>query len=189
MNDVRQQFSSGKENVTRGHFDMIVTFTEDIQAREALAELRAAGFGPEQALLLLPEQSGLSSGQVSFDGQIKFSPDELVTDAVIAHWIIICVEFVVGAVAGATIGWLVALFLNAPNIGPVWYWMLILGGAGAIGGLALGSLEWKKWRGQIEKLKKQVAIGMLFTGNNQGPEVALARAILEQHGGLGIDNT
>jgi len=189
MNDARRQFSSGKENVTRGHFDMIATFVEEIQAREALAELRSAGFGPEQALLLRPEQPGPSGNQVSFDGQIKFSPDELVTDAVIAHWIIICVEFVVGAVAGAAVGWLVGLFLNAPEIGPVWYWMLILGAAGAVAGVALGSMEWKKWRSQNESLRKQVAIGLRFTGRNQGPEVVRARAILEQHGGLGVDNT
>jgi hypothetical protein len=189
MNDAMQQFSSAKDHLTRGHFDMIVTFPQESQAREALAELRTAGFGPDQALLLYPEESGSPGNRTSLDGLIKFSPDELVTDAVIAHWIIICVEFVVGALAGAVVGWIVALFLNAPAISPVWFWMLILGAAGAVAGVALGSLEWKKWQRQTEALRQQVAIGLRFKGRNQGPEVTQARSILEQHGGLGIDNT
>jgi hypothetical protein len=177
-----------RERLTRGRFDMIVTFAEERQAREALAELREAGFGPEQALLLRPEEPSALNG-VALDGYTKFSPDELVTDAIIARFIIVGVELVVGALGGAVVGWLIALFLNAPQVAPVWFWMLGLGVAGAIGGVLLGSLEWKKWHRQIEALRQQVAIGMRFSGRNPATDAARARAILEQHGGSGIDNT
>lgn len=166
---------------------MIATFAEERQAREALAELRAAGFGPEEAVLLRPEQPSSLDG-LAHDDYTKFSPDELVTDAVIARWIIVGVEFTVGALGGAVVGWLIALFLNAPQISPVWGWMLGLGAVGAIGGVLLGSLEWKKWRREIEALRRQVAIGMRFSGRNPAAGAARARAILEQHGGAGIDN-
>jgi len=168
---------------------MIVTFTEDTQAREALAELRAAGFGPEQALLLHPEEPPSPSNSISLDSHIKFSPTELIADRVVAIWIIISTEFAVGALAGAVAGWLGALFLYAPDIGPVWFWMLILGAAGAAGGVALGALEWKKWKRELESLRQQVAIGMRFTGRSPAADIARARAILERHGGSGIDNT
>lgn len=176
-----------RERFTRGRFDMIATFAEERQARAALAELRDAGFGPEEALLLRPEQPSSLDG-LAHDDYTKFSPDELVTDAVIARWIIVGVEFTVGALGGAVVGWLIALFLNAPQIGPVWFWMLSLSAVGAIGGILLGSLEWKRWRREIEAIRQQTAIGMRFSGRNPAAAVARARAILEQHGGAGIDN-
>ncbi|HEU5370589.1 MAG TPA: hypothetical protein VFU69_19100, partial [Ktedonobacterales bacterium] len=114
---------------------------------------------------------------------------ELVADRAIAVWIIICTEFAVGALAGALVGWLVALFLNAPDVGPVWIWMLILGAAGAVAGVGLGSLEWRKWKHQLDTLRQQVAIGMRFSGRSPTDDIVRARAILEQHGGSGIDNT
>jgi hypothetical protein len=175
------------ERVSRERFDMIVTFSDETHARQALGELRRAGFGPEQALLLRPEDA--SSDLIAPDGQIRFPTAELVADRTVAIWIILCTELIVGAVAGAVIGWLIALFLNAPNIGPVWPWMLGLGAGGAAAGLALGSLEWRRWRQQIDILRKQVAIGLRFVGRNPATDIVQARAILEQHGGSGIDNT
>jgi hypothetical protein len=168
---------------------MIVTFTEETQARQALGELRAAGFGPDQALLLRPEEPSPSANLISPDGQIKFPNSELVADRAVAIWIIISTELVVGALAGAVVGWLIALFLNAPNISPVWVWILSLGAVGAIAGLALGSLEWRKWKRQFDTLRQQVAIGMRFVGRNPASDIVRARTILEQHGGSGIDNT
>lgn len=173
------------ERMSRERFDMIVTFPEEIQARRALADLRAAGFGPGQALLLRPEDT--SSDLLSPDGQIKVPSAELLADRAIAIWIIVSTEFVVGGLAGALVGWLIALFLNAPNIAPVWTWMLALSLAGAIGGIALGSLEWRKWKRQLDTLRQQTAIGMRFTGRSPTSDMARARSILEQHGGSGID--
>lgn len=175
------------ERVSRERFDMIVTFTDETKARQALSELRRAGFGPEQALLLRPEDA--SSDLIAPDGQIRFPTAELVADRTVAVWIILCTEFVVGALFGALVGWIIALFLNEPNIGQVWPWMLGLGAGGAVGGLALGSLEWRKWRRQLDMLRKQVAIGLRFEGRNPAADLARARSILEQHGGSGIDNT
>lgn len=166
---------------------MIVTFAEEAQARQALAELRRAGFGPEQALLLQPQDD--DANLIAPDGQIKLTSAELVADRTVAIWIILCTEFAVGGLAGALVGWIIALFLNAPNIGPVWGWMLGLAVLGAVVGLALGSLEWRKWKHQIETLRQQVAIGMRFVGRNPATDIVRARAILEQHGAAGIDNT
>lgn len=184
MYDSNRQSS---ESVSRGRFDMIVTFSEEMQAREALGELRGAGFGPDQALLLRPEDA--SSDMIAPDGQIRLPTAELVADRAVAIVIILCTEFAVGALAGALIGWLIGLFLNAPDIGPVWHWMLGLGGAGAIAGLALGSLEWRKWKRQLDMLRRQAAIGLRFVGRNPTEDIVRARSILEKHGGSGIDNT
>lgn len=175
------------ERVSRGRFDMIVTFSDETQARQALNDLRRAGFGPDQALLLEPEDS--SASLIAPNGHIQLPTTELVADRAIAVWIIICTEFAVGALAGALVGWLVALFLNAPDVGPVWIWMLILGAAGAVAGVGLGSLEWRKWKHQLDTLRQQVAIGMRFSGRSPTDDIVRARAILEQHGGSGIDNT
>jgi hypothetical protein len=166
---------------------MIVTFSDEVQARQALNDLRRAGFGPDQALLLEPEDD--SASLIAPDGHVQLPTAELVADRAIAIWIIICTEFAVGALAGALVGWIVALFLNAPEIGPVWIWMLILGGAGAVAGVGLGALEWRKWKRQLDTLRQQVAIGMRFAARNPANDMARARAILEQHGGSGIDNT
>jgi hypothetical protein len=183
MNDPKRQFS---DNLTRERFDMLATFQEEAQAREALGELRRAGFMPQEARLLLPEES--SSGPFSLDGPAQFSPRDLIADRAIAVWIIICTEFVVGALGGAVSGWVVALFLNAPNIRPVWPWMLILGAVGAVLGILLGSWEWRTWARERERLKKQTAIGLRFSGRHPADQMRVARQILEQHGGSGIDN-
>lgn len=184
MNDPKRQFS---DNLTRGRFDMLVTFEEEVQAREALDELRRSGFTPREAILLRPEEP--ASSPFSMDGPVQFSPHELAADHTIAIWIIICTEFAVGALGGAVIGWVVALFLNAPNIGPVWAWMLILGVVGAGLGILLGSWEWRKWARELERLKKQTAIGLRFSEGSPADQMRVARQILEQHGGSGIDNT
>lgn len=165
---------------------MLVVFEEEVQAREALDELRRAGFTPREAILLRPEEP--SSSPFSMDAPAQFSPRELVADRAIAIWIIICTEFAVGALGGAVIGWVIALFLNAPNIAPVWSWMLILGAVGALLGILLGSWEWRKWARELERLKKQTAIGLHFSGRNPADQMRVARQILEQHGGSGIDN-
>ncbi len=176
------------EQMPRARFDMIATFPEETQARRALADLRSAGFGPDQALLLHPEESSPASRLISPDGQVKMPTAELLADQAVAIWIIISTELVVGALAGAVVGWLVALFLNAPNIGPVWFWMLILGAVGAAAGIVLGVLEWRRWQRQLDTLRQQVAIGLRFSGHHPAADLARARAILEQHGGSGIDN-
>ena len=175
------------ERVSRGRFDMIVTFTDETRARQALGELRSAGFGPDQALLLQPEDD--AANLIAPDGQIKLSRAELVADRTVAIWVIICTEFVVGGLAGALVGWLIALFLNAPNIAPVWTWMLALSLIGAVVGIGVGSLEWRKWKRQLDALRQQVAIGLRFVGRNPANDIIRARAILEQHGASGIDNT
>jgi hypothetical protein len=185
MNDPKQRFS---EKSARDRFDMVVTFKEEAQARQALSELRAAGFTPQQAMLLLPE-GHTAANLFSNDGYTKFSARELAADRVIAIWIIVCTEFAVGAIAGALVGWIVALFLNAPSIAPVWFWMLGLGIAGAVLGILVGAWEWRKWSRQLEALRQQVAIGLRFSGRNPADDIRVARAILEQHGGEGIDNT
>jgi hypothetical protein len=185
MNDPKQGFS---EKSARDRFDMVVTFKEEARARQALDELRAAGFTPQQAMLLVPE--GHSAANLfSSDGYTKFSAKELAADRVIAIWIIVCTEFAVGAIAGALVGWIIALFLNAPSIAPVWFWMLGLGVAGAVLGVLLGAWEWRKWSRQLEALRQQVAIGLRVNGRNPAEAIRAARSILEQYGGEGIDNT
>ena len=175
------------ERVSRGRFDMIATFTEETRARQALADLRTAGFGPNQALLLQPADD--SPNLLSPTGQITFPSAELLADRAVAIWVIICTECAVGALAGALVGWIIALFLNAPNIEPVWMWMLALGAIGAAAGIALGSLEWRKWKRETDILRQQVAIGLRFVGRTPAADLARARRILEQHGGSGIDHT
>ncbi len=182
MNNPRRQFS---EKIGRDRFDMIVTFKEEAQAQAALNELRNAGFGPQEAILLRPEEAS-SPTPLAIDGYMKFSPKELIADRAIAIWIIICTEFAVGVLAGATLGWILTLFIHAPDIGPAWFWMLILGGAFGVGGILLGSWEWRKWTRQLEELRKQVAIGMRFSARNPAAEIQQALSILEHHGGLTI---
>src|SRR5215469_1712546 len=70
------------ESVSRGRFDMIVTFTDEMQARQALGELRSAGFGPDQALLLQPEDD--TSNLIAPEGQIRLPQTELVADRAVA---------------------------------------------------------------------------------------------------------
>lgn len=185
MNDPKRRFS---EKFARDRFEMVVTFKKEAQAREALDELRTAGFTPQQAMLLLPEDPA-AANPFSTDHYGKFSAKELVADRAIAIWIIICTEFAVGAIAGALVGWIVALFLNTPNIGPVWFWMLILGSAGAALGILVGAWEWRKWSRELEELRHRVAIGLRFGDRNPAAQMRVARAILEQHSGEGIDNT
>ena len=184
MNDPKRRFS---ERFARDRFDMIVTFKEEARAREALNELRSAGFTPQQAMLLLPEDP-VAANPFSTEGYSKLSAKELVADRAIAIWIIVCTEFAVGAIVGALVGWIIALFLNAPSIAPVWFWMLGLGGAGAALGILVGVWEWRKWSRQLEELRQQVAIGLRFSDQNPAARMRAARAILEQHGGEGIDN-
>jgi hypothetical protein len=160
---------------------MIVTFPDETHAREALNDLRRAGFGPDQALLLEPEER--STSLIAPNGHVQLPTAELIADRAIAIWIIISTEFAVGALAGALVGWIVALFLNAPAVGPVWIWMLILGAAGAVGGVGLGSLEWRKWKRQLDTLRQQVAIGMRFSGRSPSTDIVRARAILERRSG------
>lgn len=176
------------ERFARDRFDMLATFQEEIQARQALNELRSAGFTPQQAILLLPEDVAGAS-LFSTEGYVTFSANEMVADRAIAIWIIVCTEFAVGALAGALIGWIIALFVNAPFITPVWFWMLGLGVVGAALGILVGAWEWRKWSRQLEAQRQQVAIGLRFGSRNPAAAIRVARAILEQHGGEGIDNT
>ena len=185
MNDPKRPFS---EESARNRFDMIATFQEEARARQALGELRAAGFTPQQAMLLLPE-GHTAANLFTSDNYTKFSAKELVADRAIAIWIIICTEFAVGAIAGALVGWIIALFINAPDIRPVWFWMLGLGVVGAALGTLVGTWEWRKWSRRLEALRQQVAIGLRFRERNPAEQMRVARAILEQHGGEGVDNT
>lgn len=184
MNDPQRRFT---EKSARDRFDMLVNFKEEAQARQALDELRAAGFTPQEAMLLLPEDSTAANLFSSADS-IRFSAKEIGTDRVIAIWIIICTEFAVGAIAGALVGWIIALFLNAPDIRPVWFWMLGLGVAGAALGILLGAWEWRKWSRELEELRRQVAIGLRLSDRKPAEQLRVARAILERHGGKGADN-
>jgi hypothetical protein len=183
-----KQHSSEKE-ASRANFDLLVTFEDEPRAREALMALRREGFTTEQAMLLQPESSQASSDPFSLDGTMRFSPDELAADRTIAITIIIATEVAVGAIAGAVVGWLVSLFLNAPEIGPLLGWMLGLGALGALAGAGLGSFEWKRWSRELEKLRRQAAIGLRFSGRHPADGLQRARTILERYGGSGIDNT
>ena len=165
---------------------MIANFKEETHAREALGELRAIGFTPQEALLLRPEKSA-AANPFSTESA-TFSAKELVADRAIAIWIIICTELAVGAIAGVLIGWIIALFVNAPAILPVWFWMLIFGCIGAGLGILVGVWEWRKWSRELEELRHQVAIGLRFGARNPAEQIRAARAILEQHGGEGTDN-
>jgi hypothetical protein len=177
MNDPKRRFS---EKFARDRFDMVATFKEETRAREALGELRAIGFTPQEALLLRPEDPA-TANPFSTDGALTFSPKELIADRAIAIWIIICTELAVGAIAGALIGWLIALFVNAPSIFPVWFWMLIFGCIGAGLGILVGAWEWRKWSRELEELRQQVAIGLSFKGRDPAEQIRVARAILEGH--------
>ncbi|HEX6780086.1 MAG TPA: LapA family protein [Ktedonobacterales bacterium] len=183
MNDPKRRFS---EKFARDRFDMIATFKEEARAREALGDLRAIGFTPQEALLLRPEDS--AAAHPFSPESATFSAKELVADRAIAIWIIICTELAVGAIAGALIGWLIALFVNAPAILPIWFWMLIFGCIGAGLGILVGVWEWRKWSRELEELRQQVAIGLRFKDRNPAEQIRIARAILEQHGGEGMDN-
>ncbi len=174
---------------SRGHFDLIVTFEEDARAREALMALRNEGFTPEEAILLEPNQATATSDPFALDGNTRFSPEALAADRKIALAIIIATEVAVGAIFGAVVGWIVSLFLHAPEIGPVWVWMLPLGVLGAAAGAGVGAWEWKRWSRELKELPHETAIGLRFTGRQPADELQRARAILQQYGGSGIDNT
>jgi hypothetical protein len=186
MPDARHTPSEKEES--RGRFDLVVTFEEDARAREALMALRSAGFTPEQAILLEPE-SAASSDLFAVDGRAHVSPDELAADRKLAIVIIITTEVAVGTIAGAVVGWIVSLFVHAPEIGPVWIWMLPLGALGAALGAGVGAWEWKRWwRGEVKALRHETAIGLRFPGGQPVTELQRARAILEQYGGSAIEN-
>jgi hypothetical protein len=186
MRDARH--ASPEQEGSRSRFDLIVTFEQNARAREALMALRSAGFTPEQATLLEPESAAAPPDLFAVNGRTPLSPDELAADRKIALAIIISTEIAVGTIAGAVIGWLVSLFLYAPEIGPVWIWMLALGTLGAAAGAGVGAWEWKRWAREVQRLHHQTAIGLRFTGGQPATELQRARAILEQHGGSGIDN-
>ncbi len=186
MPDARQ--NSPEKEESRGRFDLVVTFEEDARAREALMALRSAGFTPEQAILLEPEGRA-SSDVFALDGWAHVSPEELAADRKLAIAVIITTEVAVGIIAGAVVGWIISLFVHAPQIGPVWVWMLPLGVLGGALGAGVGTWEWRRWgRGEVKHLRHETAIGLRFTGDQPASELQRARAILEQYGGSGIDN-
>ncbi|HEY7125472.1 MAG TPA: hypothetical protein VH540_16070 [Ktedonobacterales bacterium] len=186
MPNARQDTSDKEES--RGRFDLMVTFAEDARAREALMALRSAGFTPEQAILLEPESTPASSDPFAVDGSARVSPEGLAADRKLAIVVIITTEVAVGAIAGAVVGWIVSLFVHAPEIGPVWIWMLPLGALGAALGAGVGVWEWKCWWREVKVLRHETAIGLRFTGGRPASELQRARAILEQYGGSGMDN-
>lgn len=156
-------------------FDLLVTFTSDDQARDALLGLRRAGFGPDQAVLL-------TRGPLSQD-ELELAEDALRTESWVAYGIVVATELVLGIVLGAVIGWLIGLFHFQPQIGPVWQPILICAGIGLLLAIIVSFFEWRRWRNIHLPTPGEAAVALRFRGADAPTQLNLAQSVLERFGG------
>lgn len=155
-------------------FDLVITFEDDAQAREALLALRRERFGPDQAVLL-------TQGPLAQD-EFELAEEELHAESVAALGITIGTEVVLGALGGAVVGWLAGLFVFAPRIGPVWIPMLIVALIGALCGAAVGLVEFRRWQTN-QPGSGEAAIALRLRGATAPARLERAQHVLAEFGG------
>jgi hypothetical protein len=156
-------------------FDLIVTFSSDAVARQALLSLREAGFGPDQAVLL-------TRGPLAQD-ELELAVEDLRTESWLAFGIVVATELAIGILLGGVIGWLIGLFHYAPQVGPVWQPILIFGCIGFLLGLVGSVLEWRRWRRVHLPTPGEAAIALRLRGPSAPRQLGLAQSVLERFGG------
>lgn len=156
-------------------FDLIVTFASDEQAREALLALRREGFGPNQAVLL-------TRGPLAQD-EFELATEILRRESYTAFAIIAVTEIIVGTLVGATIGWLIGLFLFQPAVGPIWQPILVAAGIGLLVGIVVTIFDFFRWRNVHLPSPGEAAIALRIRGGDAPVRLARAEAVLQQFGG------
>lgn len=182
-NQPNQHFSIRDSSVHNGHtpratpsqFDLVVTFSSDEPARQALLSLREAGFGPDQAVLLTRGPLG--------QGEFELAVDELRAESWVAYGIVVATELTIGILAGSVVGWLIALFHNQPQIGPVWQPILICGFIGLLFGIVASLFEWRRWRSAHLPTPGQAAVALRLRGPSAPQQLQRAQLVLERFGG------
>jgi hypothetical protein len=155
-------------------FDLVITFEDDAQAREALLALRREHFGPDQAVLL-------TRGPLARD-EYELAEEELRAESVAALGITIGTEVVLGAFVGAIVGWLAGLFWFAPQVGPVWIPILIVALIGALCGGAVGFVEFRRWQTH-QPGGGEAAIALRLRGATAPARLERAQRVLADYGG------
>ena len=156
-------------------FDLVVTFSDEQQARDALLRLRHERFGPDQAVLLTP-------GPLHQD-EFELAAEALRAESRVALGIVVATELATGALLGALIGWLAGLFHFAPVVGPVWQPILIIGAAGLLSGAVVAVLDVLRWRRARPANPGAAAIALRLRGRDAAPRLAQAQRVLGEAGG------
>ena len=176
--DGQGEHQTGRERKRRPtpfQFDLVVTFDNDQLAREALLALRRQGFGPDQAVLL-------TRGPLAQD-EFELAVDELRAESYMALAIVVVTELALGTLVGAVIGWLVGLFHFAPQVGPVWQPILIVGGIGLLCALVVAFFEYRRWQREHLPSPAEAAVALRLRGQDAPALLMRAQAVLTQFGG------
>jgi hypothetical protein len=169
---------AGRERKRRpapSQFDLVVTFENDQHARDALLALRRRGFGPDSAVLL-------TRGPMAQD-EFELAVDELRAESYVAFAIVVATELVLGTLLGAIVGWLAGLFHFAPEIGPVWQPILIVGGVGFLCALVVAFFEFRRWRRDHLPSPAEAAVALRLRGRDAPDLLVRAQDVLTQFGG------
>lgn len=173
------EYLSTPSEITRrpppSQFDLIVTFANDQQARDALLALRHERFRSDQAVLL-------TKGPLN-QGEFELATEALRSESYIALAIIIITELAIGTLLGAIIGWLVGLFHFAPSIGPIWQPILVIAGLGFCSALVVALLDIRRWRRVHLPTPGEAAVALRLRGSDAAARLAHAQQVLNQFGG------
>ena len=164
-----------KQRPAPSQFDLIVTFADDQQARDALLALRRARFRSDQAVLL-------TRGPLGFD-EFELATEALRTESYVALGIVVATELAFGALLGAMIGWLAGLFHFAPAVGPVWQPILIVAAVGFCSALVVAAFDIRRWRRVHLPSPGTAAVALCLHGRDAPARLAQAQEVLAQFGG------
>lgn len=176
--DGNQETAAPREGRLRpapSQFDLVVTFADDQQARDALLALRRERFRSDQAVLLTP-------GPLGYD-EFELATEALRAESYVALGIVIATELAVGALLGAVIGWLAGLFHFAPAVGPVWQPILIIAGIGFCSALVVAAFDIRRWRRVHLPSPGEAAVALRLRGRDAPSRLAKAQEVLAQFGG------
>lgn len=164
----------GPRRLSPSQYDLVVTFDDVAQAREALLALRRERFAPDQAVLL-------TRGPLA-QGEFELVEEELYGDSVAALGVTVVTEIALGLLIGAVVGWLAGLFLFAPQVGPIWLPILIVACIGALCGAAVGLVEFRRWQNHTPG-GGVAAIALRLHGATAPSRLAHAQEVLATFGG------
>lgn len=164
-----------KRRPAPSQFDLIVTFADDQQARDALLALRRERFRSDQAVLL-------TRGPLGYD-EFELATEALRAESYVALGIVIVTELAIGVLLGAVIGWLAGLFHFGPAVGPVWQPILIVAGVGLCSALVVAALDIRRWRRVHLPSPGAAAVALRLSGRDAPARLAKAQEVLAQFGG------